>query len=297
MRRLLVVAGVAVAAGAQGETLTPVATLEDARAVCANADATRHYRMGIPSKGFHLAPYDRSRARLAVDVARGVRGEDGAVELVPHHIAGLVQRSGGLDVALPVDAHEAPVLAAAHARGELGLRLIFQLAAPADGSAVCAELQSAAREGLRIAIEPLAFEITRGGARIASGETPQWTAARDRQITPASVSSVESPRVVVSPPMLTSAGGKASGKVARIASALAPRLVDCYRLGLDEEPGLRGPFVAGVEVAADGQVVSARAELDGLGVPQVTTCVLRHVRAARFPAGTARLSIPMRFTD
>ena len=50
-------------------------------------------------------------------------------------------------------------------------------------------------------------------------------------------------------------------------------------------------------MSADGRVASARAELDGIGDPAVTGCVLRLVRAARFPAGGGRFSIPMTFTD
>jgi hypothetical protein len=97
--------------------------------------------------------------------------------------------------------------------------------------------------------------------------------------------------------MLTAAGGRAPAKFAKAASALSPRLLECYRRGLDGDPTLRGPFVAAVDTSADGRVTSARAELDGIGDPAVTGCVLRLVRATRFPASGGRFSIPMTFTD
>lgn len=280
---------------ARAQTLTPIASLEDARAMCASADPARFYTVTLPARGFTLAPYDAPRARLAVDASRGLRAaEEGALELVLHHIAGLgAGREGDLDIAIPTSAADAAALRAAHARGELGLKLTFQLAQPGDGSAVCAAVVRADGEGMRAAVEPAAFEILRDGAPLASGESSRFGAARES----ARPAAVAAPRVVVSPPMLTSAGGRASPRVARTASALAPRLLDCYRQGLSDDPTLRGPFVAGLDLAADGRVTSARAELDGLGAPAVAGCVLRVVRAARFPSGADRLSIPIRFSD
>jgi hypothetical protein len=248
----------------------------------------RHSRFGAGT--FTLAEYEAATARLAIDGARGFRARDGSFEMVLHALVGGVPPAGALTMAVPASATEAEDLRRAHARGELELTLWYQVASPPDGGDVCATVRSTRGDGIRIAIEPLAFELSRKGERIASGESARFAALTDP-------GPVVEPRVVVSRPMLTAENGRAPQAAARAASALEPGLLACYRRGLAGEPALRGSLVAGVELAADGRVKQARAELDALGAPEVTSCVLAAVRTARFPRGSARLSIPIRFTD
>jgi hypothetical protein len=295
------IALVTAGAVAHGQPAPSLATVDDVLNMCASViegtigrdDAlTRVYSVTLPAAGFAVAAYDARRARILVDAGRGFRGDGGRFELVLHDLTGTSAGRETFELAIPAAADEAAALQAAHARGELGLQLAFQLAAPADGQ-VCAAVHRAAGDGVRVAIEPLAFAVTRRGERVASGESPRMTAMRESASPPV----VVAPRVVVAAPMLTAAGGRASTRVAKTASGLAPRLLECYRLGLALEPTLRGPLVAGVDLGPDGRVTAARAEIDGLGAPEVTSCVLRVVRAARFPGTRERLSIPMRFTD
>jgi len=135
----------------------------------------------------------------------------------------------------------------------------------------------------------MAFELRQGTQRMASGETPAFAALR------AENGPVLSPRVVVGATLRP--GGRAPAPVAKVAQALQPELLACYRRGLATDPALRGPLALGVEVAADGRVTEVRAEVDGLGAPEVVTCAMQAVRGARFPRGAARLSIPLRFSD
>ena len=60
------------------------------------------------------------------------------------------------------------------------------------------------------------------------------------------------------------------------------RFIDCYTERLKRRPGLQGILVIEVEVSTLGDV-SARVADDGLGDPQVATCVLRTMRRLDFP--------------
>jgi len=244
------------------------------------------YSLTFPSSAFRLLPYDRGRGRVAVDGAWGFRGD--GWELVLHDLAGGRPPAGALDLAFPSTPGEGGALAAAHQAGQLSLVVWFQ---PAAAEPPCAVVHSVASDGVRMAIEPLAFELRKGNERIASGESARYAAMRE-EVAPGPV---VAPRVVVQPPLRTAAGGKAPAPMAKAASALAPKLLTCYRLGLAHEPGLRGSLVAGVDIGSDGRVSAARAEIDGLGAAEVTACVLAEMRAARFPRGPERLSIPIRF--
>jgi hypothetical protein len=271
---------------AAAEVRERVASAEDARAACAG-EPERVYTARWGSRAFALLPHDAARARLAVDETRALRGDDGGFEVVLHHLAGGRRPDGALELAFPASAAEAAETTRAHLLGELELTLWFRIAAPADGSAACAPVASTRGDGLRLAVEPLAFEITRRGERLASGESPK--------LAPPEPPPVVAPRVKVAPPVRTAENARAPAAAARVARGLSPGLLACYRRGLAVEPALRGALVAGLEIDAGGHVTSARAELDGLGVPEVTGCVLRLVRAARFPRGPERISIPMQF--
>ena len=288
---------------ARAEVRERVASGEDARAVCASVDAEapgrkealgRVYTARWGSRSFALAGYDAARARLAVDGGRALRSDDGGFEVVLYHIAGGRRPEGALELAFPATPGEAAETQRAHLMGELELTLWFQVAAPADGSVSCATVSSTRGDSLRLAVEPLAFELSRKGERLASGESPRFASAGEvvDELGP-----VREPRVVVAPPVLTSENARAPAAAAKVARGLASGALGCYRRGLAAEPSLRGPFVAGLDIGADGRVVQARAELDGLGVPEVTGCVLKLVRAARCPRGAERISIPMRFGD
>jgi hypothetical protein len=294
MRWRLVAGLLALSPNAFADTMSSAA---DVRALCAALAETGPgradvlgavYAIALPATGFALAPYDAGRGRLPIDGARGFRGDGYELTLY-----GLITRAaprGALDLAVPATAADARALAGAHEQGALRLTLWFVPAQP-EGGPTCAVVHRVADDGVRMAIEPLAFELSRGDERVASGETARFAALRDEETPPP----VRKPRVVVAPALLTSAGGRAPAKLARVASALEPRLLGCYRIGLAAQPALRGSFVAGVDIAADGHVAVARAELDGLGAPALASCVLAEVRAAHFPKGPERLSIPIRF--
>jgi hypothetical protein len=294
MRTALV--GVAVAclgSPVRGQGVIHLATAGDVTSACAARAPGSVYSVALGSRGFAFEPYDAARARLRLDVRRGLRGDAGAFELVFHHIAGLEDGRESLELAVPLSIDEAGVILGDHARGAIGLRLTFELSGPADGSAVCATVHRGDREGIRAAIEPLAFELTRGGERLASGASPRFLAQQEA----AKPRPVATPAVSIATPVMTVVGGPASRKVARAASALAPRLLDCYRIGLAGNPALRGAMAVGIELSAGGRVASANVELDGIDDQQVTGCVLRLVKTARFPGGSGRVSIPIRFSD
>jgi len=302
MRKVLLVL-LAATGIARAEVRERVATGEDARAVCASVDVDapgraealgRVYTARWGARGFALGAYDAARARLAVDGGRALRSEDGSFEIVLYHIAGGRRPEGALELAFPASPAEAAETQRAQLLGELELTLWFQVAAPTDGSASCATVASTRGDGLRLAVEPLAFELSRRGERLASGESPRFASAGEVE---SELGPVREPRVVVAPPVLTEENGRAPAAAARVARGLAPGALGCYRRGLAAEPSLRGAFVAGLDIGADGRVLQARAELDGLGAPEVTGCVLKLVRAARFPRGAERISIPMKFGD
>lgn len=280
---------------ARGEGLERIGNAAEVGAVCAEVAGggeatTRIRRSTFGAAQFGLAPFDSRSAKVGIDGRRGFRATDGSFEMVLYHLAGGRAPAGALELAIPASASEAAELESAHARGELELTLWYQVATPTDGSDACATVRSTRGDGVRMAIEPLAFELTRRGERVASGESARFAALTDP-------GPVLEPRVIVARPMLTAENGPAPKAAARAATALTSELLGCYRRGLAGEPGLRGSLVAGVDVGADGRVVRARAELDGLGAPEVTSCVLQTVRAGKFPRGPERLSIPIRFTD
>jgi hypothetical protein len=250
------------------------------------------YTLVLPSKSFRLVPYDAGLGRAGVDTVRGFRGE--GWELMLHGLIGGRTPPGALDIAFPASTSESRDLAAAHSAGRLTLLLVFQPAKPEASGAVCARTHTADSDGVRLAVEPLAFELRRGDERIASGQTARYEALREE----AAPGPVTAPRVVVQTPMrLGAARSRAPEAMARAASQLTPKLLDCYKQVLATEPSLRGSFVVGVEIAADGKVTAARAELDSLRVPAMSSCILAEVRSARFPKGPDKLSIPIRFSS
>ncbi len=267
-----------------------------ARAVCdeatgggrkAEAALATVYVMTVEPGGFAFQPYDARRARLALD-AVAFRGPAG-LELTPYDLVGTA-RPGGLDLSVPASAEEAETLVRTQRGAALALSLWFRVARPTEGRP-CAVTHRGTYDGLRLAIEPLAFELRQGTARVASGETPAFAALR------AEASPVLQPRVVVGAPFRTDVRGKAPAAIARAAQALERSLMACYRRGLKSDPFLRGPLALGAEVSTDGRVTAAYAEVDGLGAPEVVTCAVETLRGARFPRGSTRLSIPVEFTD
>jgi hypothetical protein len=245
------------------------------------------YVMTVEPGGFAFQPYDAPRARLALD-AVAFRGS-GGLELTPHDLVGTT-RPGGLDLSVPASAEEADALVRAQRGAALTLSLWFRIAHAAEGRP-CAVTHRGTYDGLRLAIEPLAFELRQGNARVASGETAAFASLR------AEASPVLEPRVVVGAPFRTDVRGKAPPAIARAAQMLERSLMTCYRRGLKSDPFLRGPLALGAEVSVDGRVTTAYAEVDGLGAPDVVTCAVETLRGARFPRGSTRLSIPVEFTD
>ncbi len=266
---------------------------DDVGALCAELtgggeDAKRAaaglYSMKLPSAAFAFTAYDGHRARVGIDAARGFRGKDGAYELVLHDLAG-ARRGKGLDLAIPATSAEATTLAKGRKAGTLSLTLWFRVP---DVDKPCAALHTAEGDGTRLAIEPLAFELAQGSERLASGETGDFAALRQERIK-------RDPRVVVSPPLRTK-GGKAAEAVAKVAAALEPSVLLCYREGLERDDTLRGSLVVGIELDSGGRVTEARPEIDGLGDKAVVGCVVGELKSARFPKGHAeRFSVPIKF--
>lgn len=287
----LVVVASNYASAAPAET---IASVNDVRAICDSIGAggrTRRetlatvYSVTFASPGFSFAPYDAARARVALDAGRTVRGA--GFELAFHDLLGRGRPK--LEIAVPVSAGDARGLAEAHDRGLLELVLWFQ---PADSTeSICAPVRRVDSDGLRLAVEPVAFELRRGGEAVASGATPAFAALRDEAV----ARPIVHPQVQLAPAMLTERDGLAPARTNQVLRAHTAKLLECYRLGLADNPALEGPLVAGVTVAGDGRVVAAHAELDGLGAAQVTGCVLGELRGSRFPRAPLRFSVPMRF--
>lgn len=242
------------------------------------------YRMSLPSAAFAFEEYDAARARLVVAQKRGFRSRPGRYELLIPDAAG-----GALDVAIPTTAPEAESLLAARKAGTLALTLWFRLLAKPDESP-CLVVHSVHGKGVRLFITPLAFALKQHGQLLVRGETEAFTALAEKE------APVLLPRVVVQAPVLTETRGLAPLAVAEAARGLEPRLVGCYQSGLKDDPGLRGALVIGLALTRDGKVKDARPEIDSLGAPAVTMCVLKEVRATRFPQrGAARVSLPFKF--
>lgn len=302
MRKLaMVVAGV-LAAGAAGAAGLPdgvpgqveLTSGADLRALCDElADSPQDagqavYVLTISSRSFAFAPYDGRRARLAIDGARGFRGSTGAWEMVLWDLTGRAAApAGALDLAVPATKAEAAALKKLHQ--QLGVTLVLWFRPV--GRAACAQVVApGGEEGVRVAIEPLAFALMKGRERVASAETPEFARLREGAVP------VERPEVVVATPVVTRTAAPAPEPVVRAAQALRPELVACYELGLRTDPQLRGSLVVGLTLDAQGRVTEARPELDGLGAPVVARCVVDKVRAARFPTDRAeRFSLPLRF--
>jgi hypothetical protein len=249
------------------------------------------YVMTLASSAFTFEPYDAGRGRLPLEPR--FRSSTGSYELVLHglHADERAAAAAILDLALPASAREAASLARQRRAGELTLTVWFRLPPPMPGGALCAAVHSRDGEGIRLAIEPIAFELARRGRVIGGGEAPSFAELREAALP------VDQPRVVVSRPVLTRSRGQAPEAVARTAMALEPELLACYLAGLRGEPALRGTLVVGVAVDGAGHVTEARPELDGLGAPRVTSCVVSRFRGTRFPGAAERFSMPVRFTS
>jgi hypothetical protein len=269
--------------GVPGEV--QLAGAADVRALCDELKqggdaASQVYVMAIPSSSFAFSPFDRKKGRLSVDLSR-VHGAGGAWEL---------EADGGLAVAVPASGKDAASLLKQAASGELTLWLWFKPAHLSGLSFHCAAVRGVRVSGVRLGVEPMAFALVRGKDVVASGETQAFSALRDVN------GPIDAPAVRVGQVVKTDEASPAPDEIARSARALEPELVACYKKGLSAEPTLRGAVVMGVRVDAAGKVADARAELDGLGAPEVTACVAARVKATRFPAGkAARYSVPLDF--
>jgi hypothetical protein len=278
-------------AGLRDEVLLSGAA--DVKALCAELHegdaeaAAAVYTVALSSAWWSFAPYDGKRARLLVDTQKGFRSPTGAWELAVIPPAD----NAALALALPASGKEAAQLIRQGKAGELTLWLWFKPAALPKQSGACAEVRGGKGAGVRLGATLMAFALVRaGGEPVASGETQAFAALR------ALDGPIADPRVEVGKAVLTGEGGNAPDAVSKAAAALAPRLLDCYRRGLDADPELRGTLVVGVVSDATGRVTDARAEIDGLGAAPVSSCVVGKVKAARFPAGDAlRFSFSLRF--
>src|SRR5262249_59319866 len=94
------------------------------------------YTMAVPAKAFRLLPYDLGRSRVAIDEAAGFRGE--GWELTMHGLVPGKVPPGALALAFPASTAESVELAGAHRDGRLSLVVVFQPAAPGDGTPPCA---------------------------------------------------------------------------------------------------------------------------------------------------------------
>jgi hypothetical protein len=248
------------------------------------------YVISLPATAWSFAEYDAKHARLAVDTARGFRGGKALWELMLHDLGGHVL-SGSLDMAIPATAKEAGALMKAQKAGQLALTLWFRPSTAGKG-APCAVTHTREGEGVRLAIEPMAFAIERGKDRelVASGATDAFEELRDSERTDGGA-----PEVSVAAPVLTDSPGDAPDDVARATRGLEPALLACYREGLAADPQIQGTIVVGVDVARGGAVATAHAEIDGLGAPAVTRCALGAVQATHFPRSADPFSFAVTF--
>jgi hypothetical protein len=273
-------------AGVPGEV--QLAGGADVRALCGELKedgeaAEAVYVMPVPSSAFVFAAYDKKAARLAVNAQKGLVSESGQWELA-------VVGEPLLALAVPATGKEAARLVKQAKAGELTLWLWFRPARLPQQGMHCVGVASVKGERVRLGVEPLAFALVRGQELVAAGETPAFAAMRERE------APVDTATVTVGAAMRTDQRGTAPDEVTRTARALVPELTRCYEKGLAVEPGLRGAVVLGVKLEGNGRVAEARPELDGLGAPEVTACVVARVKAAKFPAGlAARYSVPLRF--
>jgi len=264
----------------------------DVKALCAelhegDADAAGAvYVMALSSSSWSFAPYDGKRARLVVDTGKAFRAATGAWELA------LVAPADkpALALAVPASPREAAQLIRDARAGELQLWLWFRPQALPRQSTPCAEVHGGKGTLVRLGATPLAFALLRGKDQVAAGESDAFAAMR------AADHPIAEPAVQIGKAVLTAARGNAPEAVSKAAGALAASLLECYKRGLSADPELRGTLVVGVAADASGHVSDARAEIDGLGAPEVSACVVAQVKTARFPRGQAlRFSFPVRF--
>ncbi len=249
------------------------------------------YMMTLPAGSWSFLEYDAHQARLSVDAVRGFKGPKAAWELVLHELGAHSAKTAatGLAMAIPATAKEAVGLVKAQKAGQLALTLWFRPATPDGKGVVCAATHTRDGEGVRLAIEPMAFAITRGKDSVASGATEDFEALRDAE------HATPSPTVTVAAPVLTNSPGDAPAEVARAARALVPGLTACYQEGLAKDPEIQGTIVVGVAVSANGAVTATHAEIDGLGAPAVTKCSLAVVQASKFPRAGEPFSFAVTF--
>ena len=73
----------------------------------------------------------------------------------------------------------------------------------------------------------------------------------------------------------------------------------CYQNALRNDSTLAGRMTVGIRVGLNGLACSAGVTSDGMGSPQVATCVTRLFQAGKYPppkGGCVDMSVPMNFT-
>lgn len=99
-------------------------------------------------------------------------------------------------------------------------------------------------------------------------------------------------------PGLVNGGGLTTEQIRRVVMAHTGALRACYESEVQRQPGLHGGVTVSFTVAADGSVSDAAVAISTLQSPRVEACILRQLKAWRFPAGegpTTVLAYPFRF--
>ena len=246
------------------------------------ATLERFYLVTVPSNGFSFREYDVAEKRLTLDTRKLMAVGEG-VDLA---------FAGGDDepeIAAAVEPQPAESIVLLRGKGKLGLRLSFKLD-PGQAGDPCT--RSPTRKSIKVAIDPLAFELVEAGKvekMHYRGELPGYTDALQGSVP------VKGARVRFGKPSVGQ--GEPSAPLIAALRGLEPGLLQCYRVGLENNARLRGALVVGFKLDAGGRVVQASAEINSLGDDQVTACAVAHVRAHRFARGVrpGRVSVPVYF--
>lgn len=110
------------------------------------------------------------------------------------------------------------------------------------------------------------------------------------------------PKTLDAPPISTLQGGIPKELVAATLRTALPAIRNCYEKSLTSQPTLAGKLMTSFRIAADGSVDEAK-EAPGEGPPfpdpKVTECILKQIRALRFPkpngGGVVKVKYPFVF--
>ena len=93
--------------------------------------------------------------------------------------------------------------------------------------------------------------------------------------------------------------GSAGADLKSAMASKAGQARSCYQNALRNDSTLAGRMTVGIRVGLNGLACSAAVTSDGMGNPQVATCVTRLFQAGKYPppkGGCVDMAVPMNFT-